>query len=374
MPAPADTCSYILSFQCPDRIGVVARSTGLLLEAGAFITEISNYSDPVSETFHLRCVFDDRQMTVPLEEFRRNFEGLAQEFEARWQLRSAVDLPRVLVAVSKYDHCLNVLLNKWRAGALPAAIVGVVSNHPDCRSMKSRGSGIVGYNVQTAVDTENHLIVSHEVINTGSDRDQLSNMAKQAQEVLEAEDLKAVADRGYFKGEEILACDQAGIQVTLPKPQTSSAQAGGRFGKRDFHYVSEDDEYRCPAGERLIWRMTTQEKGQTLHRYWSSSCPHCSMKYQCTPSPYRRITRWEHEEVLEAVQERLDQDPDAMRLRRQTAEHPFGTLKLWMGYTHFLTWTLPKVRTEMSLQVLSYNLKRVINLLGVGVLLEAMQA
>jgi len=245
---------------------------------------------------------------------------------------------------------------------------------PDARSMKSRGSGIVGYNVQTAVDTENHLIVSHEVINTGSDRDQLSNMAKQAQEAMGAKDLKAVADRGYLKGEEILACDEAGIEVTLPKPQTSGAQAEGRFGKRDFHYLPEDDEYRCPAGERLIWRMTTQERGQTLHRYWSSNCPHCPIKVRCTPSRERRITRWEHEEVLEAVQARLDQDPDAMRLRRQTAEHPFGTLKLWMGYTHFLTWTLPKVRTEMSLQVLSYNLKRMINLLGVGVLLKAIQA
>jgi len=245
---------------------------------------------------------------------------------------------------------------------------------PDARSMKSRGNGIVGYNVQTAVNTENHLIVSHEVINTGSDRGQLSNMARQAQEVMEAKDLKVVADRGYFKGEEILACDEAGIEVTLPKPQTSGAQAVGRFGKRDFHYVPEDDEYRCPAGERLIWRMTVQEQGRTLHRYWSSNCRHCAIKAKCTPSPFRRVTRWEHEEVLEAVQARLDQDPDAMRLRRQTAEHPFGTLKLWMGYTHFLTWTLPNVRTEMSLQVLSYNLKRAINLLGVGFLLEAMQA
>ena len=245
---------------------------------------------------------------------------------------------------------------------------------PDARSMKSRGSGIVGYNVQTAVDTEKHLIVSHEVINTGSDRDQLSSMAKQAQEVLEAEDLKAVADRGYFKGEEILACDEAGIEVTLPKPQTSGAQAEGRFGKRDFHYIPEDDEYRCPAGERLIWRMTTQEKGQTLHRYWSSSCRHCAIKAQCTPSPFRRVTRWEHEEVLEAAQERLDRDPGKMRLRRETTQHPFGTLKTWMGHTRFLTKMLPKVSTEMSLHVLSYNLKRAMNLMGVGNLLEAMRA
>ena len=247
---------------------------------------------------------------------------------------------------------------------------------PDARSMATsgRGTGMVGYNVQTAVDTEHHLIVAHEVTNVGHDRAQLSNMAKQAQEAMEVEDLSAVADRGYFKGEEILACQKAGIEVTLPKPQTSGSQAEGRFGKRDFHYVAEDDEYRCPAGEYLIWRMTTQEKGQTLHRYWSSACPRCTIKARCTPSPYRRVTRWEHEQVLEAVQARLDRDPGKMRLRRQTVEHPFGTLKTWMGHTHFLSKTLPKVSTEMSLHVLAYNLKRVMTLLGVGHLREAIQA
>jgi len=247
---------------------------------------------------------------------------------------------------------------------------------PDARSMATsgRGTGMVGYNVQTAVDTKHHLIVAHEVTNVGNDRGQLFNMAKQAQEAIEVENLKVVADRGYFKGEEILACDEAGIEVTLPKPQTSGAQAEGRFGKRDFHFVPEDDEYRCPAGERLIWRMTTQEKGRTLHRYWSSNCQHCVIKAQCTPSPFRRVTRWEHEEVLEAVQERLDRDPGKMRLRRETVEHPFGTLKTWMGHTHFSTKTLPKVSTEMSLHVLSYNLKRAMNLMGVGSLLEAIKA
>ena len=247
---------------------------------------------------------------------------------------------------------------------------------PDARSMATsgRGTGMVGYNVQTAVDTKHHLIVAHEVTNVGNDRGQLFNMAKQAQEAIEVENLKVVADRGYFKGEEILACDEAGIEVTLPKPQTSGAQAEGRFGKRDIHFVPEDDEYRCPAGERLIWRMTTQEKGRTLHRYWSSNCQHCVIKAQCTPSPFRRVTRLEHEEVLEAVQERLDRDPGKMRLRRETVEHPFGTLKTWMGHTHFLTKTLPKVSTEMSLHVLSYNLKRAMNLMGAGSLLEAIKA
>ena len=245
---------------------------------------------------------------------------------------------------------------------------------PDARSMKTRGNGIVGYNVQTAVDTAHHLIVAHEVTNVGSDRGQLSNMAKQARTAMGVEDLTAVADRGYFKGEEILACHEAGITTVLPKPQTSGSQSKGLFGKRDFRYLPEDDEYRCPAGEHLIWRMTTQEKGRTLHRYWSSACQACSMKSQCTTSKQRRVTRWEHEAVLEAVQAQLDREPEKMRLRRQTVEHPFGTLKAWMGYTHFLTKTLPRVRTEMSLHVLAYNMKRVMNLLGVVTLMEAVQA
>ena len=247
---------------------------------------------------------------------------------------------------------------------------------PDARSMATsgRGTGMVGYNVQTAVDAKHHLIVAHEVTNVGHDRDQLSSMAKQARTAMGSEDLTVVADRGYFKGEEILACDEAGITTFLPKPQTSGSQAEGRFGKRDFHYIPEDDEYRCPAGERLKWRMTTVEKGQRVHRYWSSACPSCSIKARCTPSPFRRVTRWEHEEVIEAVQARLDRDPEKMRVRRQTAEHPFGTIKAWMGSTHFLTKTLERVSTEMSLHVLAYNLKRVMSLLGVAPLIEAIRA
>lgn len=245
---------------------------------------------------------------------------------------------------------------------------------PDARSMTTRGTGIVGYNVQTAVDAEHHLIVAHEVTNVGSDRGELSNMAKQARTAMDAEALTVVADRGYFKGEEILACHEAGITTYLPKPQTSGSQAEGRFGKRDFRYIPEDDEYRCPADERLIWRMTTQEQEQTLHRYWSSACQGCSIKSRCTPAKERRVTRWEHEAVLEAVQARLDKDPEKMRVRRQTVEHPFGTLKAWMGWTHFLTKTLERVSTEMSLHVLAYNLKRVMNILGVGSLTEAIRA
>jgi transposase len=247
---------------------------------------------------------------------------------------------------------------------------------PDARSMATsgRGSGIVGYNVQAAVDTEHHLIVAHEVINVGNDRAQLSPMAKQAKAALEVEKLDAVADRGYFDSEEILACDEADIAVTLPKPLTSGAKAKGRFTKQDFRYLADEDAYICPAGERLTYRFTREEGGLAIRRYWTNVCPDCPMKELCTPSKQRRVSRWEHEHVLEAVQQRLDENPQAMRQRRETVEHPFGTIKARMGATHFLTKRLKNVRTEMALSVLAYNLTRVMNILGIGPLLQAMRA
>jgi transposase len=168
---------------------------------------------------------------------------------------------------------------------------------PDARSMKTRGTGIVGYNVQTAVDAKHHLIVAHEVVNTGTDRDQLSAMSELAQQEMGVEKLTAIADRGYFSSEEILACDQAGIDAIVPKTMTSNATADQRFGRADFIYDPHKNEYRCPAGQSLIWRFTSVEHGMTLHRYWSSNCQQCSLKSQCTPSPQRRVSRWEHEEV-----------------------------------------------------------------------------
>jgi macrodomain Ter protein organizer (MatP/YcbG family) len=237
-----------------------------------------------------------------------------------------------------------------------------------------RGSGVVGYNVQVAVDTQHHLIVTHEVTNTGSDRSQLAKVAAQAKAVLGADHLDAVADRGYFNSPEILACDQAGITVTLPKPMTSGAKSEGRFGKQDFFYLPTEDVYRCPAGEKLTYRYTNEEDGKTLRRYWTTACPHCPLKAQCTTGNERRVSRWQHEHVLEAVQQRLDANPQAMRVRRETAEHPFGTLKMRMGATHFLMKRLPKVATEMALHVLAYNLTRVINIIGVKPLLAAIEA
>jgi len=246
---------------------------------------------------------------------------------------------------------------------------------PDSRSMATsgRGSGVVGYNVQVAVDTDHHLIVAHEVTNVGSDRSQLARVAKEAKAALQTDTLEAVADRGYFSGQEIVACDQAGITVTLPKPMTSGAKSEGRFGKQDFVYLPGDDVYRCPAGERLKYYYTNVENGLKLRRYWTNACRTCALKSRCTTAVQRRITRWEHEHVLEAVQGRLDENPQAMRQRRETVEHPFGTIKARMGATHFLTKTLPRVAAEMALHVLAYNLTRVMNIMGPGQLIAAMQ-
>ncbi len=240
-----------------------------------------------------------------------------------------------------------------------------------------RGSGMVGYNVQTAVESQHHLIVAHEVTNVGHDRGQLHNMATQAHEAMGGEELAAVADRGYYSGEEIRECEQAqGLEVYVPKPQTSGSKKAGRFGKQDFQYDRDHDRYRCPAGQWLTRRTQILERGQTFYTYASTveQCGGCALKAQCTPVKARRLKRWEHEDILDAMQARLEQHPDMMNLRRQTVEHPFGTLKLWMGVTPFLTKRLKGVSTEMSLHVLAYNLKRVMNILGVGTLIDAMAA
>ena len=246
---------------------------------------------------------------------------------------------------------------------------------PDSRSMSSGyGRGTVGYNVQTAVDTKHHLIVTHEVTNDVVDRSQLANMAKKSKQVLQVDNLTVIADRGYYKGEEIKACEDDNITTYLPKSQTSGSISKGLFSKGDFIYKPEEDEYECPAGERAIYRCNRQDRGKVLKSYWASACIRCSMKSKCTPSKYRVINRWEHEEVLDRLEARMNANKEMMKIRKCTVEHPFGTIKSWMGATHFQMKTLQKVSTEMSLHVLAYNLKRVMNILGTKSLIEAIQA
>jgi len=267
-------------------------------------------------------------------------------------------------------------LKKLEVRMLAAPDQQISQTDPDARAMATagRGKAIVGYNVQAAVDTTHHLIVAHEVTNIGNDRSQLANMATQAKEAIASEHLTVLADRGYFNGDEILACEAAGITPYVPKTQTSNNQAKGLFGKRDFIYIAQDDEYECPAGERLAYRCTTEDKGKTIFRYWSTVCATCKLKSKCTTGKERRVSRWEHEEVLEAMEDRVDRMSNCMRIRGSTVEHPFGTIKSWLGPTHFQMKTLKHVSTEMSLHVLAYNLKRMIQILGTVPLMEVMRA
>ncbi len=250
----------------------------------------------------------------------------------------------------------------------------VSQTDPDARSMQHRGGGIVGYNVQAAVDTQHHLIVAHEVTTAGHDRTQLANMGKQAKDALDKEALTVFADKGYYKGEEVAACVANGITPIMPKCLTSGNKANGLFDKRHFVYDTNSNTYQCPAGEILIERFRTLEKGKNLIAYWSSNCKSCALKPSCTTSGQRRIKRWENEAVLDQMQTRLESMPDAMKIRRCTIEHTFGTLKHWMGASHFLMKTKAHVSTEMSLHVLAYNMKRVISIMGSVALMKAMAA
>lgn len=244
---------------------------------------------------------------------------------------------------------------------------------PDARSMPHRGGGIVGYNVQTAVDTKSHMIIAHEVVMTGSDRHQLHAMAMKAKAALGVKTLTVTADRGYYTGQELKACEDDGVEARVPRPQTSTNQFKGLFGKQDFIYDHTADAYTCPAGETLIYRFTREEAGNQIRRYWTSACPTCPLKASCTSGKERRVSRWEHEDVLERVQDRLDRSPDAMRVRRTTVEHAFGTLKAWMGYTHFRMKTKRHVATEFSLHALAYNLKRAMKLIGIAPLIAELR-
>jgi transposase len=245
---------------------------------------------------------------------------------------------------------------------------------PDARSMKTMHGTKACYNVQTAVDAKHYIIATHEVTNRPSDRGLLSHMAKKTAAVMGTKDLKVLADKGYYKSVEILACDQAGITTYVPKPETSPNKAKGLFDRKAFKYDSQKIEYRCPAGEALIWRRRIKDRGMQLHRYWSSACQACNIKSQCTTSKQREVTRWEHEAVLDKLETRLDAYPEAMQIRKETVEHPYGTLKQWMGWNHFQMRELKNVKTEMSLHILAYNMKRVMNIIGMEALMKGIRA
>jgi transposase len=250
---------------------------------------------------------------------------------------------------------------------------------PDARAMATAGKGtdVVGYNVQIAVDAEHHLILAHEVTNVGSDRAQLASMGEKARDASGRRSITVLADRGYYSGDEVVACEGAGVEPIVPKTDTSGGAVRGRFTIQDFLYDPEHDRYACPAGQHLTQAAVRSTRGPDpeLVRYRNlTACGACPLKPRCTPHRFKQIKRWRRDDVLDAMQARLERMPDAMTIRRRTAEHPFGTIKAWMGATHFLTRTLPNVRTEMSLNVLAYNLKRMIAIFGVQPLIRVMAA
>ena len=321
--------------------------------------------------------FTDRKLAARLQQLDESIARYMEELDRADRQPELVPEARVdhlkekLVTVKEQIQRLNAIGEQMKQA--PDGQISLTD--ADARSMATsgRGTGMVGYNVQTAVDTTHHLIVAHKVTNLGHDRTLLTAMSNQARDAIGTETATVIADRGYFSGRQILACEQSGIAPLVPRPLMGSSVATGRFDKRDFIYHADADEYQCPAGQHAVHRFTTIEAGLTVRKYWSSACPRCPIKGSCTTSNYRRIVRWEHEAVLETMQARLDRTPNAMRIRRQTVEHTFGTLKAWMGSTHFLTKTLPRVSTEMSLHVLAYNLKRVMKIIGIQPLMRAMR-
>ncbi len=266
------------------------------------------------------------------------------------------------------------------------ALEAEVNNHPekqlstvdpDARLMKTQGmTRSVCYNVQTAVDTRHHLIIAHEVTNK-PDRGQLCQIAKAVQIALGTQAVTVIADKGYYSGPDIKDTQDAGMTALVPKGDTSGSEKKGIFNRSLFKYDADKDIYICPADEALPYRFSSVENGLTVKRYWvdAPTCRACELKPQCSSSKQsRRITRWEHQDEIDHLDDLMASMPESMLIRKQTVEHPFGTIKSWMGSTHFLTRGFKNVRTEMNLHVLAYNLKRMMSIHGQDKLIAAITA
>ncbi len=328
---------------------------------------------------------NNRDRNFTKAKVKRRIAAINKSLDRYFSQLESFDRQEQVIPKAKTEHIHQQIDSLKRQMAEVKAIEAVIESAPDkqisltdpdarAMSTSARGSGTVGYNVQTAVDSKHHLIVVHDVSMAMGDRRQLTRMAKKAREATGIKNLEVIADRGYYNMEEIKATVDEGITPYVPKSLTSGNPKKGLYDRRDFIYVEADDEYRCPAGERLPRRMVTREGNKNMVRYWSSNCGKCALKSKCTPSKERRVTRWEHGKVLEVHEQRMNENPTMMQLRKQIVEHPFGTIKSWMGLSHFKTKTLKRVSTEMSLHVLAYNLTRMINIMGVKPLIRAIEA
>jgi hypothetical protein len=243
---------------------------------------------------------------------------------------------------------------------------------PDTRKMPTAHGTVVGYNAQIAVDAKHKLIAADEVTNEVTDLRQLADVALSARENLAIKNAEVLADTGYYNASEVSRCLDAGLTPYVPKADTSANTAQGLYGKSKFSYDEQKDEYVCPAGKSLNYRFSTFELGREIKYYRAKACQVCALRSRCTRNKNNRtITREANEHLMEAMAQRMKDQPDKYKLRKQLAEHPFGTIKRTLGYTHFLLKGLAKVRCEWSLTTLAYNLKRVLHLVSFAKLMAA---
>ena len=318
--------------------------------------------------------FSARKLKQVIEEIDAKIEAYLKHLDQRDVEEARVAVPRAAEMKEQlerwrerkqvYENCQQQL---QQSGEKQISLTD-----PDSRKMSMGHGSQIGYNVQVAVDAKHKLIVEHEVTTAVTDQGQLTLMAERAKRTLGVDRLEVLADMGYYDGAEVKKCEQQGIMAYIPKPLTSANTKLGLFGKERFHYDTDKDVYVCPAGEELRYRFGTKEKGRAIRYYSTSACGRCALKAQCTRNKRnRRITRWEYEDVLERMKQRVDQHPELMRQRKMIVEHPFGTIKRWMEQSFFLMRGKNKVSAEMSLTVLAYNLRRVITLIGVPPLIQA---
>jgi transposase len=318
--------------------------------------------------------FSARKLKQVIEEIDAKIEAYLKQLDQRDVEEARVAVPRAAEMKEQlerwrerkqvYQNCQQQL---QQSGEKQISLTD-----PDSRKMSMGHGSQIGYNVQVAVDAKHKLIVEHEVTTAVTDQGQLTLMAERAKRTLGVDRLEVLADMGYYDGAEVKKCEQQGIMAYIPKPLTSANTKLGLFGKERFHYDTDKDVYVCPAGEELRYRFGTKEKGRAIRYYSTSACGRCALKAQCTRNKRnRRITRWEYEDVLERMKQRVDQHPELMRQRKMIVEHPFGTIKRWMEQSFFLMRGKNKVSAEMSLTVLAYNLRRVITLIGVPPLIQA---
>lgn len=244
---------------------------------------------------------------------------------------------------------------------------------PDARKMHAAQGTVIGYNAQSAVDAKHKLIVAEDVINEGTDVQQLANVATEAKQTLAVDQLEVVADPGYYNNADVSLCEEKGITPYIRKADTSANTARGLYAKKDFTYDKEKNVYRCPAGAELTHRFNTHELGRSLRYYRTTACAKCPLKEQCTRNKSRTITREEDEGLMEAMAARVQAQPQKMKLRKALVEHPFGTIKRGFGYTYFLMKGLENVRAEWTLMTLCYNLKRVLNIVSFEQLMAAVK-